>query len=158
MVLVNGYSASAAEIVAGALRDHKRAVLVGTRTFGKGSVQSVIELPDGSAMKLTTALYYTPSGRSIQAQGIEPDVVVEQLTKGALAELALGRDDIREATLEKHLAADRPAVAATGTRERRDPVTVASRVSGAPFEDDFQARMAYQILQALIAAAPAPGT
>jgi carboxyl-terminal processing protease len=78
VVLINGGSASASEIVAGALQDHHRAVLMGTKTFGKGSVQTIIPLPGHGAMRLTTARYYTPSGRSIQAKGIEPDIVVEQ--------------------------------------------------------------------------------
>jgi carboxyl-terminal processing protease len=79
VVLVDGGSASAAEIVAGALQDHSRAIVVGQRTFGKGSVQSVLPLRNGSAMKLTTSRYFTPSGRSIQAQGIDPDVFVDQV-------------------------------------------------------------------------------
>jgi carboxyl-terminal processing protease len=77
IVLINGGSASASEIVAGALQDHHRAVLLGTRSFGKGSVQTIIQLPGHGAMRLTTARYYTPSGRSIQAKGIDPDIAVE---------------------------------------------------------------------------------
>lgn len=78
VTLINGGSASASEIVAGALQDHKRAIIVGTRSFGKGSVQSVLPITDDKAIKLTTARYFTPKGRSIQAQGIEPDINVEQ--------------------------------------------------------------------------------
>ncbi|MGH7109008.1 MAG: S41 family peptidase, partial [Stellaceae bacterium] len=76
VVMINGGSASASEIVAGALKDQHRAVLLGTRSFGKGSVQTIIPLPGHGAMRLTTARYYTPSGRSIQDEGIEPDIVV----------------------------------------------------------------------------------
>jgi carboxyl-terminal processing protease len=78
VVLINGGSASASEIVAGALQDHGRAVLMGTKSFGKGSVQTILPLSDSRAVKLTTALYFTPNGRSIQAQGIAPDILVER--------------------------------------------------------------------------------
>lgn len=145
VVLVNGFSASAAEIVAGALRDHGRALIVGTRTFGKGSVQNVIELPDASALKLTVARYYTPSGRSIQAQGIEPDVIIEQ--SKTTVERVVG---VSEATLEGHLeneglspAIDRP------TLTREEPRRTGEGSEGDPFADDLQARMAYQTLRAI---------
>lgn len=85
VILVDGQSASASEIVVGALRDNGRAVILGTRTYGKGSVQNVIELPDGSGLKLTVARYHTPSGRCIQGQGIEPDIHVEPPEGGAHA-------------------------------------------------------------------------
>ncbi|MCH8138802.1 MAG: S41 family peptidase [Proteobacteria bacterium] len=78
VVLINGGSASASEIVAGALQDHGRAIIMGTRSFGKGSVQTIVPLPGQGAMRLTTSRYYTPSGRSIQAKGIDPDIVIEQ--------------------------------------------------------------------------------
>jgi carboxyl-terminal processing protease len=136
VVLVDGYSASASEIVAGALQDHGRGVLVGTRTFGKGSVQNVIELPDGSAIKLTTALYFTPSGRSIQAHGIEPDVRAEQLDPAVLKQARLGADASSEAGLEGHI----------------DAGNGAAKAAAEPFPDDFQARMGHEVLSALIAA------
>ncbi|QLQ24306.1 MAG: S41 family peptidase [Dechloromonas sp.] len=107
VVLVNSGSASASEIVAGALQDYKRGIIMGTQTFGKGSVQSVIPLPGNTAIKLTTARYYTPEGRSIQAKGIVPDIVVEETANGGGAS---GR--VREADLDRHLTNDRDKDAA----------------------------------------------
>ena len=165
VVLVNGYSASASEIVAGALHDQHRAVLVGTRTFGKGSVQNIIDLPDGSALKLTTALYYTPSGNSIQARGIEPDVVIEQLDPNLLREARLGAGELSEATLVGHLAVPPTLAGAQAPAEAAAPQAGASPARGVPrvplkserprppFESDYQAFMGHQVLKALIAQA-----
>ncbi|GLS17501.1 peptidase S41 [Labrys miyagiensis] len=101
IVLVNGGSASASEIVAGALQDHKRATILGTRSFGKGSVQTIIPLQGNGALRLTTARYYTPSGRSIQAKGIEPEIVVQENVPADLK----GKDQTSgEAGLKGHLA------------------------------------------------------
>lgn len=101
VVLVNGGSASASEIVAGALQDHKRAIIMGSQTFGKGSVQTILPLKNNTALKLTTARYYTPSGRSIQASGIEPDIELERIKVASVE----GGDGVRikEADLARHL-------------------------------------------------------
>jgi carboxyl-terminal processing protease len=121
VVLINSGSASASEIVAGALKDHKRALLLGTRSFGKGSVQSVIPVSNSAAMRLTTARYYTPSGISIQAKGIEPDIEVlmarietleggitrEENLKGALDSTATeGSEDATDAAPAKKFKQD----------------------------------------------------
>ncbi|MEW6692589.1 MAG: S41 family peptidase [Pseudomonadota bacterium] len=100
VVLVNGGSASASEIVAGALQDHKRAIIMGSKTFGKGSVQSIQELANGGAVKLTTSRYYTPSGRSIQAEGIVPDILLPQIT---VDKVEMDDHRLKEADLSRHL-------------------------------------------------------
>jgi len=105
VVLVNQGSASASEIVAGALQDHGRAVIMGSPTFGKGSVQSILPLGRDSAIKLTTARYYTPGGRSIQDEGIQPDILSEDLK---VSRVERERDDMSEAELERHLQGERP--------------------------------------------------
>ena len=102
VVLINGGSASASEIVAGAMQDHKRAIIMGTKSFGKGSVQTILPLKENVALKLTTARYFTPSGNSIQAEGIEPDIVLENL-KIAEAEEGSGIKPLKEADLTGHL-------------------------------------------------------
>ncbi|HVW93174.1 MAG TPA: S41 family peptidase [Devosia sp.] len=112
VVLINGGSASAAEILAGALQDHKRATLVGTRSFGKGTVQSLISLGDDGAMRLTTARYYTPNNRSIQAAGIQPDIVVKETVPDEFK----GHDEIvGEAALPGQIGGGTAPVATTGS-------------------------------------------
>jgi len=103
IVLVNGGSASASEIVAGALQDHKRAIIMGERTFGKGSVQTILPMSDETALKLTTARYYTPSGRSIQASGIEPDMIVKNIQFNITNSNNMNNGLIKEADLSGHL-------------------------------------------------------
>jgi carboxyl-terminal processing protease len=127
LILVDRGSASASEVLAGALQDHRRAVIVGERTFGKGSVQSVLPLRNGGGIKLTTALYYTPFGRSIQAEGIKPDVVYEA---GGLVDP--DDDRSREADLERHLDREAPmgeaATASKGVAFEDFPLEEALRV------------------------------
>jgi carboxyl-terminal processing protease len=147
VVLLNGGSASASEIVAGALQDHKRAVIMGTQSFGKGSVQTILPLGNNTAIKLTTARYYTPSGRSIQAKGIVPDIVVEDPATAAMDSTFR----LREADLDKHLSNDRQP------EEKSESVKPASKVApkskevegNKPEISEFGAKNDYQLNRAL---------
>ena len=116
VVLINGGSASASEIVAGALQDHRRAVVMGTDSFGKGSVQTIMPLSEERAIKLTTALYFTPNGRSIQAQGIKPDIEVERARVTAFANLP---PHVSESDLNRHLGSSNDPAGNDGQEELR---------------------------------------
>ena len=139
VVLVNGGSASASEIVAGAIQDHKRGIILGTKSFGKGSVQTIQELRNGSAIKLTTARYFTPNGRSIQATGIEPDIKLSTLRLSAEDEKA--RETYSESDLEGRLS--NPNGESDVDDEEKDDSEVLA-------ETDFQLYEALNLLKGLI--------
>ncbi len=136
VVLVNGGSASASEIVAGALQDHQRGIIMGTRTFGKGSVQTVIPMNNGGALKLTTARYYTPSDRSIQAKGIIPDVITEQADLTSIRD----RERVSEADLAGHLENGDGEIIEDGEKE----TTHSERL-----KKDYQLREALNLLKGM---------
>ncbi|HEX5343610.1 MAG TPA: S41 family peptidase [Duganella sp.] len=160
VVLVNTGSASASEIVAGALQDYKRAEILGTQTFGKGSVQTIRQLTADTAVKLTTARYYTPNGRSIQAKGITPDVPVDEYADGD----GLNALRTREADLDKHLANDREQEAEKTKRDELEEQLriVALEKKRKPLEygsgDDFQLQQALNHLKGLPVQTAKPAT
>ncbi len=139
VILVNGGSASASEIVAGAMQDHGRGVVMGSKTFGKGSVQTIQNLPNGGAVKLTTARYYTPSGRSIQAQGIDPDIVTGNLRVAKREES--GIEPITESSLSGHLSNPEDGEEVQTADEKPKDGNLA--------EDDYQLNEALNLLKGL---------
>jgi carboxyl-terminal processing protease len=152
VVLVNGGSASASEIVAGALQDHKRAVVLGTKTFGKGSVQTILPLDDNSALRLTTARYFTPAGRSIQATGIVPDITVENATTQDGKPDAPRRPGLREENLPGHLqnpsqAPSSPAQPPPADSDKEKQIPSSGPTGDETIDNDTQLKRALDLLK-----------
>jgi carboxyl-terminal processing protease len=143
IVLVNGGSASAAEIVAGALQDNKRAMILGSRTFGKGSVQTILPLSDGSGLRLTTARYYTPSGKSIQSSGITPDIEITFVAPEKDAKKKTPRF-IREEDLKGHMVGDGTL---ENKKKEKKSETEKEKKARELLEKDNQVRHALQLLK-----------
>lgn len=159
IVLIDEYSASASEILAGALQDHKRALIMGQRSFGKGSVQSVVKLGDGSGLKLTVARYFTPKGRSIQAEGINPDVVIDNINQEVIEKALIKTEVRREKDIKGHLAGDNEEVEeekASKNDEKalfpfffaQEKVKKADSPKAKLLKSDFQVLQAYNYLRA----------
>jgi carboxyl-terminal processing protease len=150
VVLVNGGSASASEIVAGALQDHKRAVVLGTKTFGKGSVQTILPLDDNSALRLTTARYFTPKGRSIQATGIVPDIVIENIVLQDGKPDERKRPSLREENLPGHLnnpQQDSAKEQEQIDREREKQIPTSGPTGDETIDNDQQLKRALDLLK-----------
>jgi carboxyl-terminal processing protease len=153
VVLVNGSSASAAEIVAGALKDHKRALVAGSRTFGKGSVQTVIPLGEDVGLKLTIARYYTPNGISIQAKGIEPDIALDDIDPDTIKKIRKKSKTLSEADLKNHIEAGAAAAAKAKRNESAEEEKDADAKDAPPRpldpRDDYQVQQALNYLKTM---------
>jgi carboxyl-terminal processing protease len=150
VVLVNGGSASASEIVAGALQDHKRAVVLGTKTFGKGSVQTILPLDDSSALRLTTARYFTPKGRSIQAAGIVPDIIVESVPQAEGKVDEKRRPGLREENLPGHLPSQQQTPNSQqepGEKDKEKQIPSSGPTGDDSIDNDAQLKRALDLLK-----------